>query len=87
MECQNIYSIVQGPKFIAKQLSIGYLDLGVKTACIEPRSPWENSFYESFKGFLGDNLLDGKIFYTLKVARIIVRSWVKHYNHVTPHSA
>jgi len=60
---------------------------GVKTAYIEPGSPWENGFCESFNGTFRDNLLDGEIFYSLKEAQIIVGEWVKHYNHERPHSA
>ena len=65
----------------------GNLGIGVKTAYIEPGSPWENGFCESFNGTFRDNLLDGEIFYSLIEAQIIVGEWVKHYNHVRPHSA
>ncbi|WP_143070215.1 IS3 family transposase [Polynucleobacter asymbioticus] len=76
-----------GPEFIAKELRSWLSGVGVKTAYIEPGSPWENGFCESFNGTFRDNLLDGEIFYSLKEAQIIVGEWVKHYNHVRPHSA
>jgi putative transposase len=76
-----------GPEFIAKELRSWLSGMGVKTAYITPGSPWENGFCESFNGTFRDNLLDGEIFYSLKEAQIIVGEWVKHYNHVRPHSA
>ena len=76
-----------GPEFIAKELRSWLSGIGVKTAYIEPGSPWENGFCESFNGTFRDNLLDGEIFYSLREAQIIVGEWVKHYNHIRPHSA
>ena len=76
-----------GPEFIAKDLRKWLSGIGVKTAYIEPGSPWENGFCESFNGTFRDNLLNGELFYSLKEARVVVGEWVKHYNHVRPHSA
>ena len=76
-----------GPEFITKELRSWLSGIGVKTAYIEPGSPWENGFCESFNGTFRDNLLDGEIFYSLKEAQIIVGEWVKHYNQVRPHSS
>ena len=75
-----------GPEFIAKELCSWLSGIGVKTAYIEPGSPWENGFCESFNGTFRDNLLDGEIFYSPKEAEIIVDEWVKHYNQIRPHS-
>jgi len=61
--------------------------LGVKTLFIEPGSPWENGYVESFNGKLRDELLDGEIFYTLKEAKVLVERWRQHYNRVRPHSS
>ena len=61
-----------GPEFIAKELRSWLSGIGVKTAYIEPGSPWENGFYETFNGTLRDNLLDGEIFYSLKEVQIPV---------------
>jgi formaldehyde-activating enzyme len=57
------------------------------SANIEPGSPWENGFCESFNGTFRDNLLDGEIFYSLQEAKVVVGEWVKHDNHERPHSA
>ena len=84
-----------GPEFIAKDLRKRLSGIGVKTAYITPGSPWENGFCESFNGTFRDNLLDGKIFYSLKEAKVVVGEWVKQMtkgnpfrdNHVRPHSA
>ena len=54
---------------------------------IEPGSPWENGYNESFNGKLRDQFLDGEIFYTLQEARVLLENWRQHYNHVRPHSA
>jgi transposase InsO family protein len=61
--------------------------LGVRTLYIEPGSPWENGYIESFNGKLRDELLDGEIFTTLCEARVLVEQWRRHYNQVRPHSA
>ena len=62
-------------------------DVGAKTAYIEPGSPWENGYCESFNARFRDELLNGEIFYTLKEAQIIIEIWRKHYNTKRPHSA
>ena len=59
----------------------------VKTAYIEPGSPWENGYNESFNGRLRDELLNGEVFYTLKEAQVMIEDWRNHYNHVRPHSS
>ena len=89
MASRNIFEVIMyyGPEFIAKDLRKWLSGIGVKTAYIEPGSPWENGFCESFNGTFRDNLLDGELFYSLKEARVVVGEWVKHYNHVRPHSA
>jgi putative transposase len=51
-----------------------------------PGSPWENGYIESFNGKMRDELLNGKIFYTLKEAQILIEMWRKDYNTVRPHS-
>ncbi len=54
---------------------------------IEPGSPWENGYIESFNGKMRDELLNGEIFYTLKEAQIMIEKCRKEYNTVKPHSA
>lgn len=61
--------------------------MGAKTAYIEPGSPWENGYIESFDARLRDELLNGEIFYSLHEAQIIIELWRRQYNTVRPHSA
>jgi hypothetical protein len=56
-------------------------------AYIEPGSPWENGYNESFNGKLRDEFLNGEIFYTLPEAVVLVEQWRRLYNTVRPHSA
>jgi transposase InsO family protein len=63
----------------------GVAILGAKTLFIEPGSPWENGYCESFNGKLRDELLNGEIFYSLKEAQIVIGQWRKHYNTIRPH--
>lgn len=76
-----------GPEFIAERLRDWLSSLEVKTLFIEPGSPWENGYIESFNGRLRDELLNGEVFYTLNEAKVILESWRKDYNHVRPHSS
>jgi putative transposase len=76
-----------GSEFIAVALREWLAAAKVKTLYIEPGSPWENGYNESFNGRLRDELLNGEIFYTLKEAQILIESWRKHYNTVRPHSS
>lgn len=59
----------------------------VKTLFIEPGSPWENGYCESFNGKLRDELLNREIFYSLKEAQILTELWRKEYNTLRPHSS
>ena len=61
--------------------------MGVKTLFIEPGSPWENGYIESFNGKLRDELLNREIFTTLTEARVLLTQWKREYNHFRPHSA
>ncbi len=61
--------------------------LGVQTLYIEPGSPWENGYVESFNGKLRDELLDREIFYTLQEAKVLIERWRQHYNRFRPHSS
>jgi putative transposase len=76
-----------GPEFVALALREWIAAVGAKTAYIEPGSPWENGYCESFNGKLRDELLNGEIFYSLKEAQIVIEQWRKHYNTIRPHSA
>ena len=59
----------------------------VETLCIEPGSPWENGYVESFNGQLRDELLNREIFYTLTEAKILLERWRREDNTVRPHRA
>jgi len=61
--------------------------MGTKTLYIEPGSPWENGYCESFNGKLRDEFLNGEIFYSLKEAQILTEMWRVEYNTERPHSA
>jgi putative transposase len=76
-----------GAEFTA-ELIRGWLErLGVKTLFIEPGSPWENGYIESFNGKLRDELLNGEIFDTILEARVVTEAWRKHYNTIRTHSS
>jgi transposase InsO family protein len=60
---------------------------GFKTLVIEPGSPWENGYIESFNGKMRDALLNGEIFDTILEARVITERWRKTYNTIRPHSS
>jgi len=76
-----------GPEFVAKAVRDWLADLEVTTLFIEPASPWENGYIESFNGKLRDELLNGEVFYTLKEAQILVANWRRLYNGLRPHSS
>jgi transposase InsO family protein len=54
--------------------------VGVKTLYIEPGSPWENGYVESFNGKLRDQLLAREVFDTLLEAKVLIERWRKVYN-------
>jgi putative transposase len=58
-----------------------------QTLYIEPSSPWENGYCESFNSKLRDEFLDGEIFYSIKELRVLAERWRIHYNTVRPHSS
>jgi transposase InsO family protein len=76
-----------GSEFTATAVREWLGRIGVKTLYIEPGSPWENGYCESFNGKLRDEVLNGEIFYTLKEAQIVIERWRRHYNTIRPHSS
>ena len=74
-----------GPEFIALALKRWLSSLGVQTQYIEPGSPWENGYCESFNGKLRDNLLNDEIFINTKEAEVVIENWRRHYNRRRPH--
>lgn len=76
-----------GPEFISRQVRHWLNASGVQTLYIEPGSPWENGYIESFNGKLRDELLNREIFDTLFEAKVLVERWKTEYNTVRPHSS
>ena len=76
-----------GPEFIAQKVRDWIELVGAKTVYIEPGSPWENGYCESFNARFRDELLNGVVFYSLREAQILIERWRKHYNMDRPHSA
>ena len=75
------------PEFTAKAVRKWLNRLGVRTLFIEPGSPWENGYIESFNGKLRDELLNREIFTTLEEAKVLIEQWRREYNQVRPHSS
>ena len=76
-----------GSEFTAKAVRHWLSRIGVQTLYIEPGSPWENGYIESFNGKLRDERLNGEIFYTLKEAQVLIEWWRLEYNNIRPHSS
>ena len=76
-----------GPEMTSKRVRNWLQQIGVHTLFIEPGSPWENGYNESFNGKLRDECLNAEIFYSLKEAQIIIEQWRQHYNTKRPHSS
>ena len=76
-----------GPEFTAREVRRWLSRLGVKTFFIEPGSPWENGYIESFNGKLRDELLNREIFTTLTEAKVLIEQWRRENNHVRLHGA
>ncbi len=76
-----------GPEFIAEAVKGWLTEAGVGTLYIEPGSPWENGYCESFNSRLRDELLDRELFTSLIEAKVIVEEYRQHYNRRRPHSA
>lgn len=76
-----------GPEFTAHAVRRWLERVGVKTLFIEPGSPWENGYVESFNGKFRDEFLNGELFYTLTEAKVLIERWRNDYNRIRPHSA
>jgi putative transposase len=76
-----------GAEMTAKIVRSWLAKLGTKTLYIEPGSPWENGYCESFNGKLRDECLNGEIFYSLKEATVVIEQWRNQYNTIRPHSS
>lgn len=76
-----------GSEFTSKLLRNWLDKLRIKTAYIEPGSPWENGYNESFNGKFGDEFLQAEAFYTVAEARVMTEQWRYLYNHIRPHTS
>jgi len=76
-----------GPEFIAEALRAWLKRRGVATLFIEPGSPWENGYGESFIGRLRDEHLNLELFTSLLEARVVTEDWRIDYNESRPHGA
>ena len=88
--CRGIPEYIRsdnGSEFTAKAVRSWLKRLNVKTLYIEPGSPWENGYIESFNGKFRDELLNREIFDTLFEAKVLVDRWRREYNHIRPHSS
>ena len=84
---QTYHVFDNGPEFLAEDLRKWLAKVGTGTLYIQPGSPWENGYCESFNGKLRDECLNGEIFYSLREAQVVIEMWRKHYNTVRPHSS
>jgi len=75
-----------GPEFMAQAIKRWLADKKVGTLYIEPGSPWENGYIESFHGRLRDELLNRELFYSVKEAKVLVENRRLEYNQHRPHS-
>jgi transposase InsO family protein len=76
-----------GPEFTNRAVRTWLGRLGTRPLFIEPASPWENGYIESFNGKLRDELLDRELFYTLWEAQVLIEDWRRTYNQIRPHSS
>ena len=76
-----------GSEFISKHLRKWLSDVGAITTYIEPGSPWENGFIESFNSRMRDEFLNGESFGNIHEAEVLTKRWVNYYNTVRPHSS
>jgi putative transposase len=76
-----------GAEFTARAVRDWLDRVGVRTLYIQPGSPWENGYIESFNGKLQDELLEREIFDTLLEAKVLIERWRCEYNTIRPHSS
>jgi putative transposase len=76
-----------GPEFIADAIKRWLPEIGVETLYIEPGSPWENGYIESFHGRFRDEFLNRELFYSVNEAKVLAENWRLEYNHHRPHSS
>jgi transposase InsO family protein len=76
-----------GSEFTASAVREWLSKLGVKTLSIEPGSPWDNGYIESFNGKLRDEVLEREVIDMLWEVKVLIEQWRKDYNPIRPYSA
>lgn len=76
-----------GPEFVAGAVQQWLAEKRCRTIYIEPGSPWENPYIESFNGKFRDECLNREVFRNGREAQLVVEAWRKEYNDYRPHSA
>ncbi len=76
-----------GREFTSTDIKRFLRNVGTETLYIAPGSPWENGFNERFNGILRTELLNAETFLSLTEAKVVIKGWVKQYNHIRPHQA
>ena len=84
---QYLFLMCYGSEFRAKAVREWLGRIGAKTLYIEPGSPWENGYNESFNGRLRDECLNVELFNNLMEAKIVIEHWRRQYNTIRPHSS
>ena len=85
--CPEYIRSDNGPEFVARRLREWLNNLGIITTYIEPGSPWENGYIESFNSRMRDEFLNGELFGNIYEAQVLTQRWVRYYNEVRPHSS
>ena len=85
--CPTYIRSDNGSEFIAEAVKTFLDNSGVETLYIEPGSPWENGYIESFNARMRDELLEGELFLSLAELKYVVERWRMDYNHYRPHSS
>jgi putative transposase len=76
-----------GPEFVSRAILKWVTDEGIATALIDPGKPWQNGVNESFNGKFRDECLNMEWFRSRAEAKVVIASWLKHFNTVRPHSS
>ena len=85
--CPEYLRSDNGSEFTSKTLRKWLSNVGVITSYIEPGSPWENGYCESFNARMRDEFLNGELFGNMYETQVLTRRWVKYYNTIRPHSS
>jgi transposase InsO family protein len=85
--CPEYLRSDNGSEFTAKRVQKWLMEVGVITAYIEPGSPWENGYCESFNARMRSEFLNGELFGNMYEAQVLIKRWIEYYNTIRPHSS